>query len=63
MTVDEHEYRRLLCSMSLGYTAYHVWAVQARRERRYNIARLLEADAKDVATHAAQVAAFREKLY
>ena len=42
MTVDEHEYRRLLCSMSLGYTAYHVWAVQARRERRYNIARLLE---------------------
>ena len=43
MTFDEHEYRRLLCSMSLGYTAYHVWATQARRERRYNIARLLEA--------------------
>jgi rubrerythrin len=29
--------------MSLGYTAYHVWAMQARRERRYNISRLLEA--------------------
>lgn len=29
--------------MSLGYTAYHVWAVRARRERRYNIARLFEA--------------------
>ena len=43
MTFDEHESRRLLCSMSLGYTAYHVWATQARRERRYNIARLLEA--------------------
>ncbi len=43
MSLDEQEYRRLLCSMSLGYTAYHVWAAQARRERRYNIARLLEA--------------------
>jgi rubrerythrin len=43
MSLDEHEYRRMLCSMSLGYTAYHVWATQARRERRYNIARLLEA--------------------
>lgn len=41
--LDEHEYRRLLCSASLGYTAYHVWAVQARRERKYNIARLFEA--------------------
>jgi rubrerythrin len=43
MTPDETEHRRLLCSTSLGYTAYHVWASQARRERRYNIARLLEA--------------------
>lgn len=43
MTVDEIELRRMLCSTSLGYTAYHVWAQQARRERRYNIARLLEA--------------------
>jgi rubrerythrin len=29
--------------MSLGYTAYHVWALRARRERRYNIARIFEA--------------------
>jgi rubrerythrin len=43
MTLDETEHRRLLCSASLGYTAYHVWAAQARRERRYNIARLLDA--------------------
>jgi rubrerythrin len=43
MSPDENEERRLLCSASLGYTAYHVWAAQARRERRYNIARLLEA--------------------
>ncbi|PDW03463.1 DinB family protein [Candidatus Viridilinea mediisalina] len=43
MSLDEHEYRRLLCSMSLGYTAYHVWALQARRERKFNIARLLAA--------------------
>lgn len=40
---DQYELRRLLCSTSLGYTAYHVWAQQARKERRYNIARLLEA--------------------
>jgi rubrerythrin len=43
MTADDLEARRLLCSASLGYTAYHVWAAQARRERRYNIARLLDA--------------------
>ncbi|NWF80036.1 MAG: DinB family protein [Chloroflexi bacterium] len=43
MIHDDEEARRLLCSMSLGYTAYHVWATQARRERKYNIARLLEA--------------------
>jgi rubrerythrin len=43
MPFDEHEYRRLLCSMSLGYTAYHVWSLQARRERKFNIARLLAA--------------------
>ncbi|EFO80989.1 Rubredoxin-type Fe(Cys)4 protein [Oscillochloris trichoides DG-6] len=43
MTSDQDENRRLLCSMSLGYTAYHVWAIQARRERRYNIARFFEA--------------------
>jgi rubrerythrin len=43
MTPDATEHRRLLCSTSLGYTAYHVWANQARRERRYNVARLLDA--------------------
>lgn len=43
MTHDNLEDRRLLCSMSLGYTAYYVWAVQARRERKYNVARLLSA--------------------
>lgn len=41
--MDENELRRQLCAFSLGYTAYHVWAQQARRERKYNIARLLEA--------------------
>ncbi|MEI7644645.1 MAG: DinB family protein [Chloroflexales bacterium] len=43
MMIDQEENRRTLCSMSLGYTAYHVWAIQARRERRYNIARIFEA--------------------
>jgi rubrerythrin len=43
MTINQDENRRLLCSMSLGYTAYHIWALQARRERRYNIARIFEA--------------------
>jgi rubrerythrin len=43
VAIDENELRRQLCAFSLGYTAYHVWAQQARRERKYNIARLLEA--------------------
>jgi rubrerythrin len=43
MTHNDLEDRRLLCSMSLGYTAYYVWSVQAKRERKYNIARLLNA--------------------
>lgn len=43
MSVNEDECRRVLCSASLGYTAYNVWAQRARRERRYNVARLLEA--------------------
>lgn len=43
MSTDDLESRRLLCSMSLGYTAYHVWSQQARRERKFNIARLLDA--------------------
>src|SRR5262245_19742099 len=43
MAVDETQLRQALCSMSLGYTAYNTWALKARQERRYNIARLLEA--------------------
>lgn len=43
MAVDEIQLRRALCSASLGYTAYHSWAVKARQERRFNISRLLEA--------------------
>lgn len=43
MNPDETELRRLVTSSSLGYTAYRTWAQQARRERRLNIARLLEA--------------------
>jgi rubrerythrin len=43
MTSDTEELRRLFTSYSLGQTAYHTWALQARRERRFNIARLFEA--------------------
>lgn len=35
--------QRSLCDLSLGFTAYHAWAIQARHERLYTIARLLEA--------------------
>lgn len=43
MMNDEGELRRIFTSASLGQTAYRTWAQQARRERRFNIARLLEA--------------------
>src|SRR5438067_3315724 len=43
MTIDEEELRRIFTSASLGQTAYRTWAQQARRERRFNIARLLDA--------------------
>jgi rubrerythrin len=43
MSAEETQLRRALCSASLGYTAYHSWAVKARQERRFNISRLLEA--------------------
>lgn len=43
MTIDEYELRRIYTSASLGLTAYRTWAVQARHERRFNIARLLDA--------------------
>ncbi len=44
MDIDAED-RRLLVSMSLGETAYSAWAKQARRERFFNVARLLEASA------------------
>jgi rubrerythrin len=37
------ELRRVFTTASLGQTAYRAWAAQARHERRFNIARLLEA--------------------
>lgn len=43
MNSDLAELRRLFTSASLGHTAYRTWALQARRERRFNIARLFEA--------------------
>lgn len=42
MTTQD-ELRRLFTSSGLGQTAYRAWAQQARRERRFNIARLFEA--------------------
>jgi len=43
MTTDEEDLRRVFTSASLGQTAYRTWAQQARRERRFNVARLFEA--------------------
>lgn len=43
MEIDEGELRRIVTSASLGQTAYRTWSLQARRERRFNVARLLEA--------------------
>lgn len=43
MTPDQAELRRLFTSASLGHTAYRAWALQARHERRFNVARLFEA--------------------
>lgn len=40
---QQEQLRRLLTSASLGRTAYHAWAQRARRERKFNIARLFEA--------------------
>ncbi|WP_322488084.1 DinB family protein [Chloroflexus sp.] len=45
MITNDADDRRLLVSMSVGQTAYAVWAKQARRERFFNIARLLDASA------------------
>lgn len=43
MTIDAAELKRIFTSASLGLSAYRSWAQQARRERRINIARLLDA--------------------
>jgi rubrerythrin len=43
MTIDDEALRRIFTSASLGQTAYRTWALQARHERRFNIARLFEA--------------------
>src|ERR671938_1740291 len=43
MVPDKESLRREFTSASLGQTAYRTWAQQARRERRFNIARLFEA--------------------
>ncbi|MEY2845600.1 MAG: hypothetical protein RL076_1146 [Chloroflexota bacterium] len=43
MNMSEQELRELFTSASMGQVAYRAWAVQARRERRFNIARLFDA--------------------
>jgi rubrerythrin len=43
MIDNENELRKLFTSSSLGLTAYRTWALQARHERRFNVARLFEA--------------------
>lgn len=58
MTSDQAELRRLFTSASLGHTAYRTWSIQARHERRFNIARLFEALA--AAKFARAESAFRQ---
>jgi rubrerythrin len=43
MSMSVEELRRNFVHGSLGQIAYRAWAVQARRERRFNVARLFEA--------------------
>lgn len=43
MAYDTYDLRRMLTSASAGMIAYKAWAQQARRERYFNIARLLGA--------------------
>ena len=43
MSMSEQELRQLFTSASMGHLAYRAWANQARRERRFNIARLFDA--------------------
>jgi len=43
MTDTDHEARQMFALASMGHVAYHLWAEQARREHRFNIARLFDA--------------------
>lgn len=43
MNRSEQELLQLFTSASMGQVAYQAWATQARRERRFNIARLFDA--------------------
>jgi rubrerythrin/uncharacterized damage-inducible protein DinB len=43
MTTSPEELQRLFTCSSMGSVAYHAYAVRARHERRFNIARLFEA--------------------
>lgn len=43
MTVHTDDLRRTFIRGCLGQTAYRAWAAQARRERRFNVARLFDA--------------------
>lgn len=43
MMIDDADARQLFARASMGQTAYHVWAERARKERRFNIARLFDA--------------------
>ncbi len=43
MNTSEQELHRLFTSASMGQVAYRAWATEARKERRFNIARLFDA--------------------
>jgi len=43
MNTSEQELHQLFTSASMGQVAYRTWANQARKERRFNIARLFDA--------------------
>lgn len=43
MTDSDYEARQMFALASMGHVAYHLWAEQARQERRFNLARLFDA--------------------
>lgn len=43
MTDSDREARQMFALGSMGHVAYHLWAEQARREHRFNLARLFDA--------------------